>query len=297
MVFLPHRHIENTGVSHRNAMCLCGDIEKIYVKIISFLYTGIRTIILPRMKFLGIIPARYASTRLPGKPLASINGKTMIERVYIQAGKAKKLSDVLVATDDQRIFNFVSFFGGKVVMTSGDHQSGTDRCAEVVKRTAWKNYDVVINIQGDEPFIDPKQIDLLCSCFRDRNVQIATLAIPLQDGAGLQNPNVPKVIIGRNRNAIYFSRAAVPFLRGKDPSEWTKQFTYYKHIGIYAYRTKTLRELTRLKRSPLELAESLEQLRWLENGYPIRVQVTKHQSISIDTPEDLEKAKKLFANS
>lgn len=240
------------------------------------------------MKILGIIPARYGSTRFPGKPLVDIDGKTMIQRVYEQAKQTTLLSDVVVATDDERIFNEVSRFNGKVVMTSSAHQSGTDRCAEVVNKLT-ENYDVIINIQGDEPFIDPKQITQLCNCFLDEKTQIATLIKKIDNPTELFNENKVKVTFNVNHFAIYFSRNAIPFFRGEVHENWLNKHDYYKHIGIYGYKTEILKKITDLKPSSLELAEGLEQLRWLENGYNIKVAETKLEAISIDTPEDLKK--------
>ena len=242
------------------------------------------------MKILGIIPARYGSTRFPGKPLVDINGKTMIQRVYEQAKSCSALTDVIVATDDERIFNEVTRSGGKVVMTSTSHQSGTDRCAEVVNKLTEK-YDVIINIQGDEPFIDPKQITQLCNCFLDEKTQIATLIKGITDQADLFNENKVKVTFNTNRFAIYFSRNAIPFFRGEPNEKWLKTHNYFKHIGIYGYKTEILKEITVLKPSKLELAEGLEQLRWLENGYNIKIAETELEAISIDTPEDIVKLK------
>lgn len=247
--------------------------------------------------FAGIIPARFASTRFPGKPLVLIGGKPMIQRVYEQASKS--LGIVYVATDDEKIYDAVTGFGGKALMTSPDHQSGTDRCAEAVNKiTAGQgtSIDVVINIQGDEPFIRPEQIDLLMSCFSDSSVEIATLVRKTEAGEDIFNPNQPKVILDAAGNALYFSRAAIPFIRGAEMTEWSKKHTYYKHLGLYAYKTDVLNNITLLPRSPLEITESLEQNRWLENGYKIRTALTTWESIGIDTPEDLEKAKLFFAH-
>jgi len=244
------------------------------------------------MKFLGIIPARYASSRFPGKPLVDMLGKTMIQRVYEQV--VGILDDVYVATDDQRIFDAVEAFGGKVVMTSENHRSGTDRCYEAFTKIG-EGYDVIVNIQGDEPFIKPSQIQLLQTCFRDRSTQIATLVKPYSSNVGynvLANPNTPKVVINKNMQALYFSRSIIPFVRNKDFTEWTSAHTYYKHIGLYAYKADVLKEITALPPSSLEKAESLEQLRWLENGYVVKVGVTDEETIGIDTPEDLTKALK-----
>lgn len=240
------------------------------------------------MKIIGIIPARYASSRFPGKPLVDIGGKSMIRRVYEQAKKAPSLSDVVVATDDDRIESHVKDFGGNVVRTLTSHQSGTDRCYE-----ATQNYnasaDVVINIQGDEPFIHPQQIELVASCFTDKDTQIATLVKKIISDDELFSPNTPKVLLNSHMEAICFSRQAIPHIRGRSQAEWLRAFTFYKHIGIYAYRTSVLKEITSLEQSSLEIAESLEQLRWIENGYKIKVKVTDSESIAVDVPEDLEK--------
>ncbi|MBR6116160.1 MAG: 3-deoxy-manno-octulosonate cytidylyltransferase [Paludibacteraceae bacterium] len=246
------------------------------------------------MRFIGIIPARYASTRFPGKPLAMLGDKPMIQRVYEQARKA--LDEVVVATDDERIYQAVEQFGGRSIMTRKDHKCGTDRCLEAFDRSAsGVNKDdkdtVIINIQGDEPFIQPEQIEAIKACFP---TEIATLVKPFTEADGLaalENPNTPKVVFSRETgNALLFSRSVIPYLRGIDRQDWLKQHKHYKHIGMYAYRADILREITRLPQTEAELAESLEQLRWLENGYQIRVAETNVQSIGIDTPEDLQKA-------
>ncbi len=243
------------------------------------------------MRFIGIIPARYASTRFPGKPLADMDGKSMIQRVYEQVKDT--VDAVYVATDDQRIEQAVKNFGGNVVMTSDKHKSGTDRCYEAYQKVG-EDFDVVINIQGDEPFIQPKQIETIKNCFTDNSVQIATLVKPFRPEDDFEkvlfNPNSPKVVINRNQEAMYFSRSVIPYIRGKHFSEWLPNHTYYKHIGMYAYRADVLAQITSLPQSPLELAESLEQLRWLENGYKIKVGITDIETIGIDTPEDLAKA-------
>lgn len=243
------------------------------------------------MRFIGIIPARYASTRFPGKPLADMDGKSMIQRVYEQVKDT--VDAVYVATDDQRIEQAVKNFGGNVVMTSDKHKSGTDRCYEAYQKVG-EDFDVVINIQGDEPFIQPKQIETIKNCFTDNSVQIATLVKPFRPDDDFEkvlfNPNSPKVVINRNQEAMYFSRSVIPYIRGKHFSEWLPNHTYYKHIGMYAYRADVLAQITNLPQSPLELAESLEQLRWLENGYKIKVGITNIETIGIDTPEDLAKA-------
>ncbi|MCC8188988.1 MAG: 3-deoxy-manno-octulosonate cytidylyltransferase [Bacteroides sp.] len=248
------------------------------------------------MKFLGIIPARYASTRFPGKPLALLAGKPMIQRVYEQVSGL--LDEVYVATDDLRIQETVEAFGGKVIMTSTNHKSGTDRCYEAYTHVG-RAFDVIINIQGDEPFIHPSQIESLKQCYRDGTTQIATLVKPFSASDGWEvicNPNSPKVVFSQHMQALYFSRSVIPYLRGKEPEEWPVSHTYYKHIGLYAYRAEVLREITSLPQSSLELAESLEQLRWLENGYVIRVGVTDIETIGIDTPEDLERAELFLKN-
>lgn len=245
------------------------------------------------MKITGIIPARYASTRFPGKPLIDIGGKTMIQRVYEQAQKANKLSAVIVATDDEKIKNHVESFGGKVVMTASTHQSGTDRCYEAIQHFD-KSSDAVINIQGDEPFIQPQQIDLLASCFENVATEIATLAKVITQKEDIFNPNVPKVILNSKSEAIYFSRHGIPYNRNAGENEWLKKHTYYKHIGIYGYKTNILGQITALKQSSLELAESLEQLRWLENGYKINVKITDFESIAVDVPDDLKKLTKFL---
>jgi 3-deoxy-manno-octulosonate cytidylyltransferase (CMP-KDO synthetase) len=242
------------------------------------------------MRIVGIIPARYASTRFPGKPLADVNGKPMIQCVYEQAKKCKLLDEVVVATDDKRIETAVKKFKGKVVMTSDKHESGTDRSYEALKIIGEKTFDVIINIQGDEPFIHPEQITKVAQCFKNTNVQIATLVMKLNSIYELTNHNTIKVIVNKNKEAIYFSRTAIPYYRGKDFSEWLKLHTYYKHIGIYGYRSDVLAEITKQERSPLEIAESLEQLRWIENGYRINVEFTDLESHPIDTHEDLKNA-------
>jgi 3-deoxy-manno-octulosonate cytidylyltransferase (CMP-KDO synthetase) len=247
------------------------------------------------MRIIGIIPARYASSRFPGKPLVDIDGKTMIQRVYEQAKKALALSDVVVATDDQRIVDNVLSFSGKVVLTSDKHNTGTERCNEVILNFEKHNllFDVAINIQGDEPFIDPRQVDKLALCFADEKVQIATLIKKLESAEELFSPNIIKVVVDKAKKAMYFSRSPIPFLRGKEKEDWIKNSEYFKHIGIYAYRTNILKDISFLKPTPCEISESLEQLRWLENGYYIHTEITEFESHSIDVPEDLLKVKKL----
>lgn len=243
------------------------------------------------MKFIGIIPARYQSTRFPGKPLVKIKDKPMIQWVYENASKA--LDYVCVATDDDRIFAEVEKFGN-VVKTLPTHQSGTDRVAEAsLKIGKTQDFDVVVNIQGDEPFIKPAQIELLKNCFKEQT-DIATLVKKIDTTEELFNPNRPKVVLDKNNNALYFSRSPIPFVRGKEETDWLKQNSFWAHIGMYAFKANILQELTRLKQGKLELAESLEQLRWLENGYKIKTAETNYQTIGIDTPEDLEKALQLF---
>ncbi|MDR2791920.1 MAG: 3-deoxy-manno-octulosonate cytidylyltransferase [Tannerellaceae bacterium] len=247
------------------------------------------------MKFAAIIPARYASSRFPGKPLADLWGKPMVRHVYERVEKILPAA-VWVATDDERIAAAVRTFGGRALMTSPLHRSGTDRCGEALEQTGG-DFDVVINVQGDEPFIHPEQLRTLMACFTDaagRDVQIATLVKPIGTGEEatktLFNPNVPKVALNRNGEAIYFSRAAIPYVRGKEASEWVSSHIYYKHIGIYAYRCDILRQLVQLPAGTLEAAESLEQLRWIENGYTIRAGITNIETIGIDTPDDYARA-------
>ncbi|MFL5728910.1 MAG: 3-deoxy-manno-octulosonate cytidylyltransferase [Cytophagaceae bacterium] len=244
------------------------------------------------MKILGIIPARYASTRFPAKALADIHGKSMIRRVYEQACKASSLSRVIVATDHEEILNHVKSFG-EAVMTNPEHQSGTDRCQEVLQQMK-EPFDYVINIQGDEPFIMPEQIDLLASCLNSAGVELATLVKKISDQETLFNPNTPKVIFNKDHEAIYFSRQTIPHLRGIHQKDWLTHHTFYKHIGIYAYRSDILAKITKLPVSSLEKSEALDQLRWIENGYRIKVAITEFETIGIDTPEDLLKAASLY---
>lgn len=246
--------------------------------------------------FIGIIPARYASTRFPGKPLAMIGDKPMIQRVVEQASKA--LDRVIVATDDRRIADAVESFGGEAVMTSTDHRSGTDRCREAYLNCG-SDATVVINIQGDEPFIDPRQIDALADCFRrDPDCRLATLVRRFDPALGweaLFNPNTPKVVLDDSGNALMFSRSIIPYIRNYPWQEWIDKATFFTHVGMYGYRADTLAEITRLPQSPLEIAESLEQLRWLQAGYKIATAVTDIPTVGIDTPEDLERARKLIS--
>lgn len=243
------------------------------------------------MNIIGIVPARYGSTRFPGKPLVDINGKSMIQRVYEQCMQSNRLSRLLIATDDERILNHVKEFGGEAIITSPKHQSGTDRCAEIIENIGADKWDVVINIQGDEPYIHPEQIDLLCSAFDDNETSLATLVKKISTTDELFNHNNVKVVLNKRKEAIYFSRSPIPYNRNFPEQEWLKYSTYYKHIGIYGYRTPALIELSRLTKTNLEITESLEQLRWIENGYVIRTEITSMESISIDTPDDLLKIK------
>lgn len=246
------------------------------------------------MKFIGIIPARYASSRFPGKPLADMKGKPMIQRVYEQVSLV--LDNVCVATDHPEIEAAVKAFGGRVVRSQKEHPSGTDRCREAY-HILGGNEDVIINIQGDEPFIKPEQIEAIMSCFDEPTTQIATLVRAFEPHEGwdaLANPNSPKVILNKNNEAITFSRSIIPYLRGIAPQEWLSKHTFYKHIGMYAFKAATLDAITALPQSSLELAESLEQMRWIENGYRIRVAITTQETIGIDTPDDMARAIQLL---
>lgn len=246
------------------------------------------------MKIIGIIPARYGSTRFEGKPLALINGKMMIQRVYEQAEKADKLTEVVVATDDKRIYDAVAGFGGKAVMTAADHKSGTDRCSEVIDKIG-DGFDAVINIQGDEPYINPLQINQIAELISDRDAQLASLCKPINDYDELMSRNAVKVVFDKDGKALYFSRYAIPFMRNEndDRLRMSKR-TFYKHIGIYAYKCDVLKTIAALPQSGLELSESLEQLRWLENGYTVRMGVTEFESFSVDVPDDIVKIEKIF---
>lgn len=247
------------------------------------------------MNFIGIIPARYESTRFPGKPLATINGKPMIQWVYENVAKA--LKQVWVATDDDRIFNAVRNFGGNAVRTLSTHQSGTDRCAEAAQVLSKEiDFDVVINVQGDEPFIQAVQIELLKSCFNE-STDIATLVKKIDNSEELFNPNRPKAVIDNQQNALYFSRSPIPFVRNEEEKNWHLKNNFWAHIGMYAYKKDVLQKITKLNNGKLELTESLEQLRWLENGFQIKTAETDHQSIGIDTPEDLQNALQLIADN
>ena len=258
------------------------------------------------MKFIAIIPARYASTRFPGKPLAVLGGKTVIQRVYEQVSSV--LNEVYVATDDERIFSCVESFGGKAVMTRSDHKSGTDRIQEAVEKIGTQA-DVIINVQGDEPFIQPSQVETLMHLFDDPTTQmvetlmhlfddpttqIGTLGKRFDSLEAIQNPNSPKIVTDIRGFALYFSRSVIPYIRGVETEDWFGQYPFLKHLGIYAYRREVLAEVTQLPQSSLEKAESLEQLRWLENGYRIRVGLTDVETVGIDTPEDLQRAEEFL---
>jgi len=246
------------------------------------------------MKFIAIIPARYASTRFPGKPLAMLGGKPVIQRVYEQAKAV--LGEAYVATDDERILQAVQQFGGQAIMTRNDHKSGTDRIEEAAEKIG-TTADVIINVQGDEPFIQRSQIETLCRQFDDPTTQIATLGKRFESMEAVENQNSPKIVCDNKGFALYFSRSVIPFVRGIDRSEWFAQFPFLKHLGIYAYRREVLGEITQLPQSPLEIAESLEQLRWLQNGYRIRVGETNVETVGIDTPEDLQRAEEFLAHN
>ncbi len=243
------------------------------------------------MKFIAVIPARYSSSRFPGKPLAVLAGKPVIQRVYEQVTKV--LSEAWVATDDERIYNTVLDFGGKAVMTRQDHKSGTDRIEEAVEKIK-SDADVIVNIQGDEPFIQPSQIETVCKQFDNPSTQIATIGKPFTSMEAVENPNSPKIVTDVNGFALYFSRSVIPYVRGVEEKEWLSHFPFLKHLGIYAYRREVLREITRLPQSPLEKAESLEQLRWLQNGFRIRVGITNVETVGIDTPDDLRRAEEFL---
>jgi|UniRef100_UPI004026CE35 3-deoxy-manno-octulosonate cytidylyltransferase (CMP-KDO synthetase) len=243
------------------------------------------------MKFIGIIPARYASTRFPGKPLALLDGKPVIQHVYEKV--AAVLEAAYVATDDERIYDVVKSFGGQVVMTRTDHKSGTDRIEEAIEKIGGE-WDVVVNVQGDEPFVAKSQLDTICHCFDDPTTQIATLGKPFESMEAVQNPNSPKIVVDNMGFAMYFSRSVIPYVRGKEKSSWLTHYPFLKHLGIYAYRKDVLRQVTQLPQSSLEIAESLEQLRWLQNGFKIKVGTTDVETVGIDTPQDLERAEEFL---
>uniref|UniRef100_UPI004029B23C 3-deoxy-manno-octulosonate cytidylyltransferase n=1 Tax=Prevotella sp. TaxID=59823 RepID=UPI004029B23C len=243
------------------------------------------------MKFIGIIPARYASTRFPGKPLALLGGKPVIQHVYEKV--ATVLEAAYVATDVERIYDVVKAFGGQVVMTRTDHKSGTDRIEEAIEKIGGE-WDVVVNVQGDEPFVAKSQLDTICHCFDDPTTQIATLGKPFESMEAVQNPNSPKIVVDNMGFAMYFSRSVIPYVRGKEKSSWLTHYPFLKHLGIYAYRKDVLRQVTQLPQSSLEIAESLEQLRWLQNGFKIKVGTTDVETVGIDTPQDLERAEEFL---
>ena len=243
------------------------------------------------MKFIGIIPARYASTRFPGKPLALLGGKPVIQHVYEKV--AAVLEAAYVATDDERIYDVVKSFGGQVVMTRTDHKSGTDRIEEAIEKIGGE-WDVVVNVQGDEPFVAKSQLDTICHCFDDPTTQIATLGKPFESMEAVQNPNSPKIVVDNMGFAMYFSRSVIPYVRGKEKSSWLTHYPFLKHLGIYAYRKDVLRQVTQLPQSSLEIAESLEQLRWLQNGFKIKVGTTDVETVGVDTPQDLERAEEFL---
>lgn len=244
------------------------------------------------MSIIAIIPARYASTRFPGKPLVEIKGKSMIQRVYEQTKKATALNRVIIATDDERIASHCEAFGAKVVITKPEHPSGTDRCFEAYKLNGEK-FDHVLNVQGDEPFLDPQQIDSLSNACKT-DTEIATQMIKCNDHSVLFDKGEVKIILNTNNEALYFSRNVIPAIKGKDEKDWHKHYNYFRHVGMYAYRTDILEKITQLKPSALELAESLEQLRWLEHGYKIKCVETTFDSHCVDTPEDIEKVMRLM---
>ena len=243
------------------------------------------------MKFIGIIPARYASTRFPGKPLALLGGKPVIQHVYEKV--AAVLEAAYVATDDERIYDVVKSFGGQVVMTRTDHKSGTDRIEEAIEKIGGE-WDVVVNVQGDEPFVAKSQLDTICHCFDDPTTLFASLGIRFESMEAVQNPNSPKIVVDNMGFAMYFSRSVIPYVRGKEMSSWLTHYPFLKHLGIYAYRKDVLRQVTQLPQSSLEIAESLEQLRWLQNGFKIKVGTTDVETVGIDTPQDLERAEEFL---
>ena len=243
------------------------------------------------MKFIGIIPARYASTRFPGKPLALLGGKPVIQHVYEKV--AAVLEAAYVATDDESIYDVVKAVGGEGVMARPDHKSGTDRIEEAIEKIGGE-WDVVVNVQGDEPFVAKSQLDTICHCFDDPTTQIATLGKPFESMEAVQNPNSPKIVVDNMGFAMYFSRSVIPYVRGKEMSSWLTHYPFLKHLGIYAYRKDVLRQVTQLPQSSLEIAESLEQLRWLQNGFKIKVGTTDVETVGIDTPQDLERAEEFL---
>lgn len=248
------------------------------------------------MNILGVIPARYGSTRLEGKPLVDICGKTMIQRVYEQAEKV--LEYVVVATDDVRIEDAVKAFGGKVVMTSTEHSTGTNRCLEayeIVQKESAIQFDAVINIQGDEPLLEPEQIRCLVECFEDPKTELATLVMPVSNQGDLFNEGEVFVVFDKNKRALYFSRSVIPHVRDVHKTKWLEHHTFYKHLGMYGFTTDSLKEFAHLPQTKLELTESLEQNRWLENGGVIKIEITQHESIPVDTIDDLEKVRRIIS--
>ncbi len=244
------------------------------------------------MKFIVLIPARFQSTRFPGKPLALLGNKPVIQWVYENSARA--IDKVWVATDDERIYNAVEAFGGKAIYTHSNHKSGTDRCAEAALLLEKEvEFDAVINVQGDEPFVRAGQLEQLMACF-DEKTDIATLIRKIDNTDELFNPNRPKVVLDNHNNALYFSRSPVPYVRGEKEGNWHLYHQFWSHVGMYAYTKKVLQEITRLAPGKLEKAEALEQLRWLENGYSIKTAVTPFQSVGIDTPADLQAAELLL---
>ncbi|SRR5579871_490115 len=241
---------------------------------------------------IGIIPARFASTRFPGKPLIDINGKSMIQRVYEQSAKSRSLNRIIVATEDKQIADHVIGFGGEAVMTGEHHASGTDRCFEALGKLK-ESYQYIINIQGDEPFIEPEQIDELAEALKNGDIEIATQMIAVKNESELFDAGEAKIILNKNNEAIYFSRAAIPYLRNVDQKEWHTHHLYYRQVGMYAYRNDILKKITQLPVSSLEKAESLEQLRWLQNGFKIKCVLTEYESHCVDVPEDVERILKL----
>lgn len=244
------------------------------------------------MKKVGVIPARFGSSRLPGKPLLEIKGKPMVQLVYEQALKAE-LDDVVVATDDRRILDCVEGFGGKAVLTDRNHSSGSDRVMEAARKLGLENGDIIVNIQGDEPFIPPIMVKQVLNCFADARVELATLASQIEDEEQLFNPNQPKVLINKKGFAAYFSRSPLPYVRDVKEAAWLETQKFYKHIGLYAYRFQALKEICEYAPGSWEQSEKLEQLRWLENGLSIKVAITTFESMGIDTPKDLEQANKI----
>ncbi|MCB0794050.1 MAG: 3-deoxy-manno-octulosonate cytidylyltransferase [Flavobacteriales bacterium] len=241
------------------------------------------------MRILGVIPARYGSTRLPGKVLMDIAGRSMLQRVFERVSRTRKLASIVVATDDERVLDHARSFGAEAVMTAPDHPSGTDRCSEALQAVGG-GHDAVINIQGDEPFLDPGQIDLLCDTLSHEGVQIVTLAKPILSDPEIDDPKEAHVVVDKDMNALYFSRAGIPFLRDGKGTPRHLRFPFLKHVGVYGFRAEVLSQLVALPASALEQAEGLEQLRWLENGFRVRLVLTEHDSFCVDTAEDLEEA-------